>query len=351
MFASDINHPNGGEGNYHCDCSGNATVFTASCSYDRYECASWPAESARAYTVDYSFTSNYANGEATEDSEECLFFRSTCNQVCMGYLEGSFYATIDGARCNSITLCDAASSQDFLLDCSNLVPGLVMDTCNGTGIKGSPFELFEPNIYAASLYESGSCGQRNAIPIGFEASHCEKENTVDDACEQYSNSLKVSNGSGGDYVCDCSGTSVRNFEATCGDVGSECVQSPSSTSKYNVNHTFVTPFRDSVESGEVQECIFFLETCNEICVGWKKATGFYATVDGDQCNSMTLCNTETSDFVLDCRNLLPEALLNTCTGEGVSFPLCRMETRFRNGLWLTAALSVLAGPRFSLRAV
>jgi len=238
-FANEIQHPSGNAGKFSCKCDGDLTDFTASCDYSDLECVSFPQKTTRAYTVGYTFSQRIVEKNPTEDFEECLYYRSTCNQVCFGYSRtDGLYATVDGNKCTSMTSCNENSKLDFVLDCSNLIDGAVLNTCTGEGIEGSPFQPFVPEYYDVSVYRTGSCFSSNALPAGLDPSHCENFYDLDSVCKAYAASLQRPGHEDGQYLCECKGDTSINFEATCHYQKAECVMSPQSDSQFTISYTF-----------------------------------------------------------------------------------------------------------------
>jgi hypothetical protein len=171
----------GEDGAYVCDCTGELNDFTAFCTNDHPTC--WfraPSFSTVQYTVDFSFSEQWINNSETVNYEECLHHHSTCNTVCVGLTdtEGD-YASINGKKCNSVTPCSGEGSgeEESIYDCSNVIPGTLVDMCTGEGLEGSPFEPWALTVASSALaststFEPGQCDADSAVPRGLEESKC-----------------------------------------------------------------------------------------------------------------------------------------------------------------------------------
>jgi hypothetical protein len=176
------------DGVFSCDCTGVLSDFTAFCTNDLPTC--WfraPLLSTVQYTVDFSFSERWVNDTEAVNYEECLHHHSTCNTVCVGFTEteGDF-ASINGKKCNSVTACtgEISGEEDSIYDCSNVIPGTLVNMCTGEGLEGSPFEpwaLTTPfsAIASTSSFEPGQCETNSsAVPRGLEESKCDESSAV-----------------------------------------------------------------------------------------------------------------------------------------------------------------------------
>lgn len=157
---------------YTCDCHGEMEDFMAHCTHYHPTC--WyrsPDLSTAQYTVDFSFSERWLNGEQTGDYEECLYHQGTCNTVCVGLTEDfEDFASVNGIKCQNVTVCNEGTEQeDSIYDCSNVLQGLVADMCSGEGVEGSPFEpwAITSALQAPSTFKPGSCPIDSLTPIGF----------------------------------------------------------------------------------------------------------------------------------------------------------------------------------------
>lgn len=162
------------EGVFTCNCSGDVQNFVAYCVNQMPTC--WyqaPSVSDIQYTVDFTFQETWHAGRRTSNYEECLYHAGSCNTVCVGTtMDIGAFAAINGLRCQSATPCQSEESdeEDYIYDCSNIIPDAVVNMCTGEGLDGSPFEpwsLVSSSIHAPSAFEPGACGNNEFLPRGL----------------------------------------------------------------------------------------------------------------------------------------------------------------------------------------